>query len=198
MTTEHEEIKIIGEPTLEPHVCKFIVNFDVFPEGTFNCRSKEMAKGSPLLEGLFAVDGVADILLSGNTLTIAKSTPTPWPELGKEIGGVIREKINSGEKLIADDVEKRAPSDDRIRQQIEQLFEQEINPAIASHGGRVELADVDKGKVYLRLGGGCQGCASANVTLRQGIEQAIRASIPEVTEVIDVTDHTSGTDPYYR
>jgi Fe-S cluster biogenesis protein NfuA len=193
-----QEIHITGEPTLEPHICKFIVNQPIFPDGTFNCRSKEMAEGSPLLEALFAIDGIAEIMVSGNVLTIAKSTPDPWPVLGKQIGKTIREQITSGKELISPDVEKKAPSEDKIRQQIEQLFASEINPAIASHGGRVELVDVDGSKVYLRLGGGCQGCASANYTLKQGIEKAIRARVPEVTEVLDATDHSAGMNPYYK
>ncbi len=68
---------------------------------------------------------------------------------------------------------------------------------IASHGGRVELADVKGTQVYVRLGGGCQGCASANVTLKHSIEKAIRETLPEVTEVIDATDHTAGANPFY-
>ncbi len=157
-----------------------------------------MAEGSPLLEALFAIDGISEIMVSGNTLTIAKSIPDSWQELGKKIGPVIREKITSGEKLIADDVDKKTPSEEKIRKTIETLFANEINPAISSHGGWVELVNVEGSKVYVRLGGGCQGCASANATLKQGIERAIRNVLPEVTEVLDATDHAAGENPYYR
>ncbi|HEX2897905.1 MAG TPA: NifU family protein, partial [candidate division Zixibacteria bacterium] len=86
----------------------------------------------------------------------------------------------------------------KMREVIEKLFEEEVNPAIASHGGRVELADVEGTRVLLRLSGGCQGCSSATVTLKQGIEKAIRAALPDVTEIIDVTDHSAGANPYYK
>ena len=85
-----------------------------------------------------------------------------------------------------------------VAQRVLQVLEQQINPSIASHGGRAELVAVEEGAAYLRLGGGCQGCGMANVTLTQGIEVAIRESVPEVTQVVDVTDHASGTNPYFQ
>ena len=78
------------------------------------------------------------------------------------------------------------------------VLDQQINPAIAAHGGRAELVAVEDEVVYLRLSGGCQGCGMVSVTLSQGIETAIRESVPEVTRIVDVTDHASGTNPYYE
>ena len=193
-----EEIQISGEPTLDPNVCKFIVNQTLFENSSFVCRDKEMAAGSPLLEALFDIPGISQVLVAGDTLTIAKSSVEPWPKVGQAIGETIRNTLMSGERLIAEDVQSKAPSEEKIRREIEDLFEKDINPSIASHGGRVELVDVDGTRVSVRLGGGCQGCSSANVTLKHGIEQAIRQRIPEVTEVLDVTDHASGVDPFYK
>ena len=73
-----------------------------------------------------------------------------------------------------------------------------INPAIASHGGVAEVVAVEEGTVYVRLGGGCQGCGMATVTLSQGIESTLRQMVPEVTSVVDVTDHANGANPYYE
>ncbi len=194
----NSDIKISGEPTLDPNVCKFVVNQTLFEEGSFTCRDAEMAKGSPLLEALFSVAGVSQVMVAGDTLTIAKNCTQPWPALGQSIGEAIRNTIASGERLIAKDVKSKAPSEEAIRQKIEELFANNINPSIASHGGRVELVDVEGTRVLVRLGGGCQGCSSANVTLKHGIEQAIRQLLPDVTEVVDVTDHASGVDPFYK
>jgi len=72
-----------------------------------------------------------------------------------------------------------------------------VNPAIAAHRGSCEVVGVESDAVLVRLGGGCTGCGMAAVTLRQGIEAAIRSSVPEIARVVDVTDHTSGTNPYY-
>jgi Fe/S biogenesis protein NfuA len=68
---------------------------------------------------------------------------------------------------------------------------------VAGHGGRVDLIDVQDSTVLLRLAGGCQGCGMADVTLRQGIEQVLRQAIPEVRGIVDVTDHSSGANPYF-
>ena len=195
---DEKKINITGEPTLDPQVCKFIVDHSLFEDKSCNCRTKDMAKGSPLLEALFTINGIGQVLVSGNTLTIAKSTTDPWPLLGKQIGKAVRDTINSGVTLIADTAETMKPSEKDIRIKIEKLFKDEINPQIASHGGFVELADVDDTKVYVRLGGGCQGCSSANDTLKLGIAKAIQQLIPEVTEVLDATDHASGLNPYYQ
>ena len=198
MKTEITEIKITGQPTLDPNVCKFIVSQTILPDGTVICRNREMAVGSALFEALFAIDGIREILATGNALTIAKETLDGWPEMGKKIGTAIRESFNSGKPLIDADIKKKLPSEEKIRETIEKLFEEEVNPSIASHGGQVELADVVGTQVYLRLGGGCQGCSSATVTLRQGIEKAIRAALPDITEIHDITDHASGANPYYQ
>jgi Fe/S biogenesis protein NfuA len=81
---------------------------------------------------------------------------------------------------------------------INQVLTEQVNTAIAAHGGGAELVSVDGTIAYLRLYGGCQGCGLAQVTLKQGIEKILLESIPELTEVVDVTDHASGTDPYYQ
>jgi Fe/S biogenesis protein NfuA len=94
----------------------------------------------------------------------------------------------------------RPPADlsGEVPQRVLQVLEEQINPAIASHGGRADLVAVEDGIAYLRLSGGCQGCGLAAVTLSQGIEVAILDAIPEITEVVDVTDHASGDNPYYE
>lgn len=81
---------------------------------------------------------------------------------------------------------------------INQVLTEQVNPAIAAHGGGAELVSVDGTIAYLRLYGGCQGCGLAQVTLKQGIEKIILESIPELTQVVDVTDHASGDNPYYQ
>ena len=78
------------------------------------------------------------------------------------------------------------------------MLDEQITPAIAGHGGRAELVAVEDGIAYLRLGGGCQGCGMATVTLSQGIEVAILDAVPELTGVVDVTDHASGTNPFFE
>jgi Fe/S biogenesis protein NfuA len=85
-----------------------------------------------------------------------------------------------------------------VAQRVLQVLEQQINPSIAAHGGAAELVAVEDDVAYLRLSGGCQGCGLASVTLTQGIEVAIRDAVPEVARVVDVTDHASGSNPYFE
>ena len=81
---------------------------------------------------------------------------------------------------------------------IQELLDTQINPGVATHGGHVELMDVQDNVVYIRFGGGCQGCGMVSVTLNQGVEQAIREAFPAIREIVDVTDHAAGTNPYYQ
>ena len=81
---------------------------------------------------------------------------------------------------------------------VQELIDSTINPAVAGHGGFVQLIDVKENKVYLQMGGGCQGCGAADITLKSGIERLIKEEIPEIEEVLDTTDHASGDNPYYQ
>ena len=87
---------------------------------------------------------------------------------------------------------------DPVAARVHQLIQEQINPGLASHGGRATLLDVRDGKVYLEFGGGCHGCGMVEVTLKRGVEATIKSEIPQITEVLDTTDHASGTNPYYQ
>ncbi|HSH45191.1 MAG TPA: NifU family protein [Longimicrobiales bacterium] len=80
---------------------------------------------------------------------------------------------------------------------VRQVLETQVNPAVASHGGEITLVDIDDDVVYLELGGGCQGCGMARVTLKQGVEKMLKEAVPEIRGIVDVTDHAAGANPYY-
>ncbi len=85
-----------------------------------------------------------------------------------------------------------------MRRQIMKVIDNEINPMVASHGGRIDLVDYVDKNVYLEMSGGCQGCAASTQTLKQGVEQILRDNFGEdINQIYDVTDHTSGDNPYY-
>jgi Fe/S biogenesis protein NfuA len=88
--------------------------------------------------------------------------------------------------------------DDPRAQTVQELFDKQINPAVARHGGFVQLMDVKGDTVYVLLGGGCQGCGMVDVTLRQGIEVLIKEALPDIEHVVDTTDHAGGTNPFYE
>ena len=87
---------------------------------------------------------------------------------------------------------------DPLEQAVQKVFDEEINPAIASHGGYVTLLEVKGGRAFIQLGGGCQGCGMVDVTLKQGIEVRVKELVPAITEIVDTTDHAGGSNPYYR
>ena len=80
---------------------------------------------------------------------------------------------------------------------METLFDEQIRPALSAHGGSVEIVDIDNDKLFLKLSGGCQGCAASMATLKDGIERLVRENFPDIKEVVDLTDHSEGTNPYF-
>ncbi len=192
------EISIIGEPTSNPAVCKFTVDRPVYPGGSAYFGSRESARLSPLALCVFEIPEVENILIAENQITVSKSGFDPWPVIGKQIGQKIREHIRSNQPAVAEEYARSLPAEPEIRKKVQQLLDREVNPALGMHGGWVELIDVRRNSIYLRLGGGCQGCGAADVTLRQGIERSIREKIPEVGEILDTTDHAAGRNPYYQ
>lgn len=89
-------------------------------------------------------------------------------------------------------------SEDELRTRVQKVFDEQINPAVNMHGGYVSLVDVKDSKVYVEMGGGCQGCGAANMTLKAGIEAILIEEIPQITEVLDTTDHSVGDNPYFK
>ena len=83
-----------------------------------------------------------------------------------------------------------------MRRKIDALLEEQVRPGLAAHGGNVEVIDVDNNQVFLKLTGGCHGCSASSATLKQGIEKVIKQNFPEIEDVIDLTDHQSGENPY--
>lgn len=133
---------------------------------------------------------------SGFSLFVAKAS-APWLEKAQID---FEEDATGGQLTIkAPGINGSEPSSEAsLEDRIGWLLETEVNPALASHGGRVALVEITERKeVILQFGGGCQGCGMADVTLKQGIEQTLMRHIPEITAVMDATDHRSGTNPYY-
>ena len=110
-----------------------------------------------------------------------------------EPGLVLRNPNPTTPTMQFDEIELSGSVEERIGQ----LLEQQINPAIAGHGGWVRLISVEGSTAHLEMGGGCQGCGLAAMTLRQGIESAICEQVPEISQVADATDHAAGANPYY-
>jgi Fe-S cluster biogenesis protein NfuA len=116
-----------------------------------------------------------------------------------QIEGMLRHYVPEIEKVqdVMDAIPKpglETPTGKAVRE----VLDSRINPAVAGHGGHIALVDVQDDTVYIRLEGGCQGCGMADVTLKQGVEAEIKGAVPEIEEILDVTDHAGGTNPYYQ
>ena len=85
-----------------------------------------------------------------------------------------------------------------VQEQIQHVLDEEVNPMVAAHGGVVSLLEVKEQNAYLEFGGGCQGCGMIDVTLKQGVEVMIKAQVPGIEAIYDITDHAGGTNPYYQ
>jgi Fe-S cluster biogenesis protein NfuA len=192
------EIRITAEPVDEQR-CKFLVDRPVY-QGVRRFTSRTEAEGSPLAEALYAIPGVSEIIVSASLVTVVKDTADPWQVVGKSVGVAIRQALSGGTAAVVDKEPATGAArqtDDELYERVNDLFEQQVNPMVARHGGRVELIDVQDAIVLLRMGGGCQGCGMASVTLRQGIEGVLTEHIPEVKGIVDITDHASGDNPYF-
>lgn len=199
-----EPIRITAEP-IDNQRCKFVVSQPVLAGGVRRFASADDAKGSPLAEAIFAIPGlgVSELIVSGNLVTVVKQASTPWQAVGKAVGAAIRSALAADVPAVAS-APRAAPgdssavNDDALYEQVTKVFDEQVNPMVARHGGRVELIDVQDGVVMLRMGGGCQGCGMADVTLRQGIEGMLAQLVPDVRGIVDITDHTTGANPYFQ
>ncbi|MFL6212434.1 MAG: NifU family protein [Blastocatellia bacterium] len=174
------------------HVCHFTIDRPVH-SGAAAFASPDEAKGNDLAERLFKIPGITKVELDGYKVAVTQSGSEDWRQIGKRIGSAIRTFLNPPPEVVEGD---RLPLEE-LRNRVQQVLDEMINPGVASHGGFVELLDVQDDSVYIRMGGGCQGCGAADMTLKMGIERLIRENVPQVREILDTTDHASGHNPYY-
>jgi Fe/S biogenesis protein NfuA len=137
-------------------------------------------------------DGGLPVIVPAGSVDRLRGATLDVPS-GPGQGGLVLRNPNRPDPLAGDDIELTGT----VEEQVTQLLDQRINPALAAHGGFATLVRVEDDKVFVTMGGGCQGCAVSAMTLRDGIASSIKSSIPEVTEVIDVTDHDAGENPFY-
>lgn len=191
-----DEIRIQAEPK-DNNTCRFTVDRPVYPDGSIYFGDKAQATGSPLAEQLFGIEGVTSVLVQDSVVTVSAPTGGDWMPVAKQVGTAIRAALSSGAPPIAEDVLGSLPDPEEIKKKVQSVLDGEINPAVAAHGGWVELIDVQKNEVFIKMGGGCQGCGMADVTLKQGVEKSLRQAIPQIGAIMDTTDHATGRNPYY-
>ena len=143
---------------------------------------------------------MASVLIAGNVVTVGKASNASWTGLKAAIGAAIRAQVISGMPAILGTAASSGTpdrSDAELGAAVQELLDREVNRSIASHGGKISLVDVRDGMLFITMSGGCQGCASSQVTLRQGFEVMVKRVAPEITEIVDATDHAAGRQPFY-
>lgn len=137
-------------------------------------------------------DGLA-VIIPANSVDSMRGATLDLPSVAGQGGLVIRNPNRPNPLGDMGQLELTGDAADKVRV----LLAERINPALAAHGGYAELVGVEDDKAFVTMGGGCQGCAMSAATLREGITKAILEAIPEITEVVDTTDHEQGENPYY-
>ncbi|WP_347265637.1 NifU family protein [Paracoccus sp. (in: a-proteobacteria)] len=177
------------ETTPNPATLKFLPGETVLGAGgTADFPEAEAASASPLARRIFAVPGVAGVFLGADFVTVTKTDAAVWDHLKPSVLGAIMEHFQSGAPAIEGAPAASAHRDHDgpdadIVNQIKELLDTRVRPAVAQDGGDITFHGFDRGVVYLHMQGACAGCPSSTLTLKMGIENLLRHYIPEVTEV---------------
>ncbi len=177
------------EPTPNPATMKFLPGETVLADDTANFTDAKAARRSPLAERLFLIDGVSGVFLGSDFVTITKTEVAEWQLLKPTILGVIMEHYAVGAPMLLDAVEGAGESsgfseaDAEIVDQIKELLDTRVRPAVAQDGGDIIFHGFQNGIVMLEMHGACAGCPSSTATLKGGIENMLRHYVPEVMEV---------------
>jgi len=189
---------LVSPRLLDDDRCEYRVDRPIHVGEPQTFTSTDEAGVTPLGFALLSVPGVLEVEVQPNAFIVTKDPGVAWHTLEEPVRyAVVTALENPDLGNAAHPSSGEAMDDDTMFSIVAEIFSREINPAVARHGGRVELLDVQDATVVLRMQGGCQGCGMANVTLRQGIEGSLRRAIPGLKAIQDITDHSAGTDPYF-
>lgn len=157
----------------------------------------EGAGDASLADALFDLGGIDRVEVSDATIWVKKQPNADWAILKPAIASAIRHVLDATDAPLGQRVPHDVNPDQDLLQAVENLLNQQVNPAVAAHGGHISADKVEGGTVYLRMSGGCQGCAASAATLRDGVERMLRAALPQIDKIVDVTDHAAGENPFY-
>lgn len=176
------------ESTPNPATLKFLPGQTVLDMGTADFQTAEAASKSPLAARVFAVEGVTGVFFGTDFVTVTKADGMEWDHIKPAILGAIMEHYQSGAPVMGDAVAasghtEHSGENSEIIDQIKELLDTRVRPAVAQDGGDITFHGFDRGVVYLHMKGACAGCPSSTLTLKMGIENLLRHFIPEVAEV---------------
>lgn len=177
------------EDTPNPNTLKFIPGQILLEKGTLEFKTKKDANSNNLARTLFSDENVESVFIGKDFLTVTKNMKIDWDSIKPAILSKIMEFFSSGETL---DIKEEPASPEKIDydekdlkivEQIKQLIDERVKPAVAQDGGDISFVRFEKGKVFLELRGACSGCPSSTITLKSGIENMLKYYVPEITSV---------------
>ncbi len=178
------------EGTPNPATLKFLPGREVMATGTADFAGPDLASRSPLAQSLFALPGVARVFLGGDFVTVTKSDLAEWQTLRPQVLGTLMEHFVADRAVVEGDgdavLEDVAPEDQEVVDQIKELLDTRVRPAVAGDGGDIVFRGYRDGVVRLHMQGACSGCPSSSATLKHGIENMLRHYVPEVVAVEQV------------
>ena len=188
------------EPPPRAELCRFRLSRPVLPGASDAFSTPEETGGHALFSALLEIPHVDSVGVEHDLLVLAKSDRTAeWVPLMQAAREAIAAWFAAGlAPEVAVVVEGDVTAESALRVRIERVIADVVNPGVAAHGGEVELVEVRGSRIFVKLGGGCQGCGASAITVRHGLTTAVRSVAPEVTDIVDVTDHSAGEDPYYE
>ena len=206
---DHLEVEI-DRPADEAVTCRIHFSQPVSPEGTSLFEIPETATNWPAVRALLEIPGVHSVIGKGDLLVVARREDTAWPaildrvekaltkaSIGRAPEPTVAEPEPEPEATVKPEASGDPEEKAELRARVETVIQERINPGLDSHGGFLELLDIQGTKLFVHMGGGCQGCAMSAATLKQGVESILRSEIPEITEILDTTDHAAGENPYF-
>ena len=183
------DLMISAEVTPNPNTLKFNVNKILVESGSLNFPDKEKAKGSTLPERLFEIENVLGVMVGRDFITVTKAPAANWQTMVQTVTETIQSVLKSQNTTLTggqQTANASAGANSEIEQKIREILDNEIRPAVAMDGGDILFHGYQDGVVTLHLQGSCSSCPSSIMTLKMGVENRLKALIPEVREVIQV------------
>lgn len=184
-----EKVTISAQITPNPNTLKFVLDCLIIQAGSINFISAESAKGSPLAEKLYALEGVQGVMVGPNFVSVTKTYSHDWSQLAAPVTETIQTVLIEEETPVDVSLAKKqseSSGKSEIEHRIIEILDTEIRPAVAMDGGDIQFYSYEDGVVSLHLQGACSSCPSSTMTLKLGIENRLKEEFPEIVEVIQV------------
>ena len=163
-------------------------------------KSAQEALRSPIASKIFGFPWTSEVSVAPEYVIVSKQEWVDWDVLSEPLSHLIKEHVELAlDRGAVEENPKELEADltDPQSERILEVIESQINPQLASHGGHISLVGVKDNVVYIKMGGGCQGCSQSKATLSEGVVTTIKNAFPEILDVVDVTDHAQGENPYF-